>query len=504
VQDVSSPYDWRRRRAGILLHPTSLAGRHGIGDFGDRADEWIAFLAAAGARVWQVLPLGPVGFGGSPYAALSAFAGNPLLISLDRLAGDGLLSAEEVARTPGSPSGPVDYPAVQAAKSATLALAHARFRAGASDHGAYHDFVEREQSWLEDWALYAALREQFGNRPWTHWDPALRSRQPAALAVWRERLAERVDFHRFVQWVFFEQWRRVRRLANERDILILGDLPIFVAHDSADVWARQEIFVLDADGQPSVVAGVPPDFFSKTGQRWGNPLYRWEVLAQRGYDWWIERLRATLALVDLVRIDHFRGFESYWEVPADEPTAVHGAWRPGPGKAFFDAMEAALGKLPIVVEDLGLITPEVVALRDQLGYPGMKVLQFAFSDVPANPYLPFQYERNAVVYTGTHDNDTTVGWYAAADEAERDLARRYLGVPGTDIAWDFIRLALASVAELAIAPLQDLLSLGSEARMNFPGKVDGNWTWRVAPDALRPEVAARFRELCGVYGRLGA
>ncbi|MCS6803117.1 MAG: 4-alpha-glucanotransferase [Chloroflexota bacterium] len=504
MQDNHPPYDWRRRRAGIVLHPTSLPGRHGVGDLGPVAEEWIDFLADAGARLWQILPLGPVGTGGSPYAALSAFAGNPLLISLERLADEGLLTAEEVASTPGSPQGPVDYRAAHVAKSAALALAHARFVSGKGDRRSYHEFIVRERGWLEDWALYAALREHFGGRPWTAWDPALRSRQPEALTAWRERLADRVDYHRFVQWVFFTQWHRIRQRANERGIWILGDLPIFVAHDSADVWAQQDLFFLDERGEPTVVAGVPPDFFSKTGQRWGNPLYRWDMLAARGYDWWIARLRAMLALVDLVRIDHFRGFESYWEVPADAPTALNGTWRPGPGKAVFEAMEAALGPLPIIVEDLGLITPEVIALRDALGYPGMKVLQFAFTDVPANPYLPFHYERNAVVYTGTHDNDTTTGWYASATETERDLVRRYLGVPGTDIAWDFIRLALASVAELAIVPLQDLLSLGSEARMNVPGQAEGNWTWRVAPDALRPAIAARFRELCQLYGRLGA
>ncbi|GIW06033.1 MAG: 4-alpha-glucanotransferase [Dehalococcoidia bacterium] len=498
-----STYDWRRRRAGVLLHPTSLPGPHGIGDLGDVVDDWIAFLDAAGARLWQILPLGPVGYGNSPYAALSAFAGNPLLISLDRLAEAGLLTARELADVPGSREGPVDFQAVQEAKSAALALAHVRFAAGGGDHDAFGDFVRQQQGWLEDWALYAALREHFDHRPWTEWEPALRRREPETLATWRDRLARRIEYHRFVQWVFFEQWNRVRRLAHARGIQILGDVPIFVAHDSADVWARPEIFSLDEDGKALVVAGVPPDYFSATGQRWGNPLYRWDVLAERSYDWWIERLRATLALVDLVRLDHFRGFESYWEIPADEPTAINGRWRPGPGRAFFRAMEQALGTLPIVVEDLGLITPEVSALRDELGYPGMKVLQFAFTNDPANPYLPFHYERNTVVYTGTHDNDTTAGWYASADEAERDLVRRYLGVAGTDIAWDFIRLALSSVAELAIAPLQDLLSLGSEARMNLPGKPEGNWSWRVAPSALRPEIAARFRELCRLYGRLG-
>jgi 4-alpha-glucanotransferase len=503
VNDEPASYDWRRRRAGILLHPTSLASRHGIGDLGERADEWIEFLAAAGARLWQILPLGPLGYGASPYAALSAFAGNPLLISLDRLVDDGWLTAAEAAAVPGSEAGPVDYRVVHQAKPAALALAHARFVASGRQPDAYRAFVAREAGWLEDWALFAALREHFTDRPWTAWEPAVRRRQPEALVAWRERLAQRIEYHRFVQWVFFEQWGRVRHLANTRGIQILGDLPIFVAHDSADVWARPEIFALDERGQPTVVAGVPPDLFSATGQRWGNPLYRWEVLAERGYDWWVERLRATLAMVDLVRIDHFRGFESYWEVPADEATAVKGVWRPGPGKAFFDAMERALGALPIVVEDLGLITPEVTALREALGYPGMRVLQFAFNNGPANPYLPFHYERSAVVYTGTHDNDTTVGWYAAAGEEERDLVRRYLGVSGTDIAWDLIRVALSSVAEVAVAPLQDLLSLGSEARMNVPGQLEGNWTWRVAPGALRPEVAARFRGLCHLYGRLG-
>ncbi|MFN8532936.1 MAG: 4-alpha-glucanotransferase [Dehalococcoidia bacterium] len=501
--DSSKPATSARwaRRAGVLLHPTSLPSRHGVGDLGPSTDAWLDFLTAASARLWQILPLGPPGFGNSPYAALSAFALNPLLVSLDRLADDGLLSAQELASVPERPDGPVDFIAVEAAKSAAVALAHRRFVEQGRSNQRFHWFVEAERAWLEDWALFAVLRDQFNGQSWTRWDPPLRRRDPEALESARTTLADRLDYHRFVQWVANEQWDFVRRTANGKGIGILGDLPIFVAHDSADVWARPEIFRLNELGESTVVAGVPPDFFSETGQRWGNPLYRWDVLAERNYDWWVERLRRTLALVDLVRIDHFRGFEAYWEVPASSPTAIEGSWQPGPGAPFFEAITAALGDLPIVVEDLGLITPQVTALRDAFGYPGMKVLQFAFGDTSDNPYLPFNYERHCLVYTGTHDNDTTAGWYRTASETVRDRIRRYLGVSGDDIAWDLIRLALGSVAEIAITPCQDLLSLGSEARMNEPGKPTGNWTWRIGPGALRPEIARRMDDLISLYGR---
>ncbi|GIW10552.1 MAG: 4-alpha-glucanotransferase [Dehalococcoidia bacterium] len=497
-----TPPDWRRRRAGILLHPTSLPGPHAIGDLGPVARRWLDFLTAAGARLWQVLPLGPVGFGHSPYAALSAFAGNPLLISLEDLVTDGWLAPHELAELPDLSEGPADYARAYALKEPLLTRAHERFRQ-AGGHPDYAAFCAQEAPWLEDWALFAALREQFGGQAWTSWDPALVHRDPTALTHWQERLAPRRDYHRFVQWLFFRQWRALRQRANARGIALIGDLPIFVSHDSADVWTHPDFFALDQHGQPTVVAGVPPDYFSATGQRWGNPLYRWEVLAASGYAWWVARVRHALSWFDLVRLDHFRGFVATWEIPARETTAVNGRWVPGPGRALFDALQAALGPLPILVEDLGIITPDVEALRDELGLPGMKVLQFAFGSGPANPYLPYQYPQRCVVYTGTHDNDTTVGWYAHASEPERDAARRYLAVPGHDIAWDFIRLALASVAIFALAPLQDLLALGSEGRLNVPGASAGNWVWRVSEQALAPGIAARFRELCQVYGRLG-
>lgn len=497
-------YDWRDRQAGVLLHPTSLPGRHGIGDLGAVAGQFLQFLAAAGARLWQVLPLGPAGTGNSPYACRSAFAGNPLLIALDDVAQMGLLTPEDLDTVPVTESGPVTYDAVKSAKGRALRLAYNHFREDARGFGEeLTEFCRSQRYWLDDWALFEALSECNPGKPWPAWDSRLAGRDPAALDRARQELADAVPFHRFVQWLFFRQWHALRRRANELGIQVVGDIPIFIAHDSADVWARQDLFYLDDAGNPTVVAGVPPDYFSATGQRWGNPLYRWDVIRGEGYAWWIERLRSSFELVDLLRIDHFRGFDSYWEIPADEMTAVNGCWRPGPGRHIFDVMEQALGGLPIIVEDLGENTESTIALRDALGYPGMKVMHFAFDGDSSNPFLPFNYERNFVAYTGTHDNNTTAGWYAEQDEQTRDRIRRYLRTDGGDIAWDLIRCVLSSVAQRAVIPLQDLLSLGKEARMNVPGHASGNWTWRVERHQLSSSVAGRFREMVHVYGRDG-
>jgi 4-alpha-glucanotransferase len=493
----------RTRSSGILLHPTSLPGTGGVGDLGLAAHRFVDFLAAAKQSLWQFLPLGPVGLGNSPYAARSAFAGNPLLIDLDRLVECGWLTDLEQGEGAGGPPDRVRYDQASASKQATIARAHRRFEADArpDERAEFEQFRARQRGWLDDFALFMALKEVHKESAWFDWDEALVRRQPEALEAARRELAASVRREQFAQYLFFKQWGALKSYANAHGIRLVGDIPIFVAHDSADVWAHQDLFFLDPTGRATVVAGVPPDLFSATGQRWGNPLYRWARLAEQGYAWWIERFRHTFQLVDIARLDHFRGFQAYWEVPAAHATAETGRWVAGPGAALFEAVEAALGRVPVIVEDLGLITPEVVLLRDRLGYPGMKVLQFAFGDDATNPYLPHNYTQDCVVYTGTHDNDTTVGWFASLPEAERHNVRRYLGTHGDDIAWDLIRCALASVADTAIVPLQDVLALGSEARMNLPGKPDGNWAWRYREDQLRPEHAERLAELTEVYGR---
>ncbi|HEY5907226.1 MAG TPA: 4-alpha-glucanotransferase [Vicinamibacteria bacterium] len=503
-----------RRTAGILLHPTSLPGPYGIGDLGPECFRFLDFLAAAGQGLWQVLPLGPTGYGDSPYQCFSAFAGNPLLISLDALAEDGLLSKADLAKRPAFPAKTVDFGAVIAWKRPLLDKAFAAFekkKSGAQAE-AFETFITREAGWLDDFALFMAMKESHDGRAWPAWEDELVQRDAAALARAREAHGSRVRAVAFFQYLFFEHWAKVRKAAHERGIRILGDIPIFVSHDSADVWSHPELFHLSADGSAAKVAGVPPDYFSATGQLWGNPLYRWDVLARDGYAWWIDRFRGTLRLVDLVRLDHFRGFEAYWEIPGGEPTAVNGHWVKGPGAEFFLALERGLGQLPVVAEDLGVITPEVAALRDRFGLPGMAILQFAWgSDDQANDFLPYNYPRNKVVYTGGHDNDTTVGWWTAGvgdstrSEAEvareRDFCLRYLGSDGREIHWDFIRAVLASVADTAVVPVQDLLGLGNEARMNLPGRLGGNWLFRYEAGALDEAVTQRLRGMTQTYGR---
>jgi 4-alpha-glucanotransferase len=469
------------RSAGVLLHPSSLPGR-GIGDLGEHAHRFVDWLAGAEQSLWQVLPLVPVDEGGSPYNGLSAVGGNPFLIAPDLLVSDGLLPAEAVTTWPVD-ADPVDYPAVWRWKKELLAGAHRAFRSGAapglgSEFAAYR---EANAAWLEDLALFLALREHNGGAPWTAWAPELRERVPEALDGWGRELAGEVERHAFVQFLFHRQWQALRAHARSRGIRIIGDVPIFVAHDSADVWAHRELFKLDERGEPTVVAGVPPDYFSETGQRWGNPLYDWDAMQREGYRWWIQRFRLTLEQVDVVRVDHFRGFEAFWEVPATEPTAVRGIWRQGPGRALFDAVSAALGELPLIAEDLGLITPAVEALRDELALPGMRVLEFAFDGNPENPHLPANYPRRAVAYPGTHDNATAAGWWEAAPPAERRLAGEVLDVESEPVNRAAIAAVWRSEADWAIAALQDVLGLGSEARMNTPGTITGNWRWRVAP-----------------------
>ena len=481
-----------QRSAGILLHPTSLPGLYGIGELGPEALEFVGFLHDAGQKLWQILPLNPTGGDGSPYSSYSAFAGNPLLISTRRLEEDGLLTSN----VPEVSHGPVDYPAVISAKTRLLREAYGKMKAGRE----FREFREEHEVWLGDYALYMALKGKYGGRPWNEWDEGISKRQSGALEEARRELEEEIRFHEFTQYLFFRHWADVKAAANEAGIEVIGDLPIFVSHDSADVWTNQDLFLLDSSGNPTAVAGVPPDYFSETGQLWGNPLYDWEALREDGYSWWVERMRMALTLYDAVRVDHFRGFEAYWEIPADEETAQNGRWVKGPGEDVFRAFEKSLGELPIIAEDLGEITPEVEALRDELNLPGMKVLQFAFSG-PGNAFLPHEYEgSNWIVYTGTHDNDTTAGWWQSAGTEGRNFARRYLGKEFVSV-WDFIRAAHSSVAARAVVPMQDVLELGPEHRMNVPGTARGNWTWRLEKSALTPALAGRLRHLTETYGR---
>ena len=503
------------RSSGVLLHPTSLPGGFGVGDLGPSAFEFIDFLASAGQRLWQVLPLGPTGYGDSPYQSFSAFAGNPLLISLERLVEDGMLTKAEAGSEIRQPT--IDFPAVIAHRRALWPLVLDRFDRQASPpmRDRFDGFCTERAIWLDDFALFMAVKDAQGQVAWTAWETDIAHRDPAAVARWSVRCARELRLHKLTQFLFFEQWRRLHAACRERSIRIMGDLPIFVAHDSADVWARRELFRLDEDGRPTVLAGVPPDYFSATGQLWGNPHYRWDVIGQTGYAWWIERFRALLSSVDLVRVDHFRGFEASWEVPGGAALAVQGQWVKGPGASLFDAVRSALKltSLPLVAENLGVITPEVEELRGRLGLPGMAILQFAFGNDPQAPdFKPHNYPRNLVVYTGTHDNDTTAGWWSGADghstrsgseiELEREHARIYLGLDGRDVHWEFIRAVLASVANTAIVPVQDLLGLGSEARMNRPGTISGNWRWRLVPGQLTHDTATRLALMTEIYDRV--
>ena len=503
-QSAAAPSaDQPRRTAGVLLHPTSLPGRFGIGDLGDELLAFLDWAQNAGLRVWQVLPLNAPGYGNSPYGCQSSYAGNPLLISPQRLVEAGLLPRDAIEHVPEFPADYVDFHRVAALKQELLARSYAHFSAHGSDEQrqALAAFASHN-AWLSEWALYAALKEKHSGKPWTAWPAGLAARERDAIADARLKLVDAIRFHEYVQWVFFDQWAAVRKAAHARGIRIMGDVPIYVAGDSADVWANREIFQLDDHGEPTVVAGVPPDYFSETGQRWGNPLYRWDLLRQTKFRWWVSRFRAALRFADVVRVDHFRGFAAYWEIPASEPTAMHGRWMPGPGRALFDAVRDGLGDLPLIAEDLGFITPEVHELRRAIGVPGMKILQFAFAQ-PENPHLPHCYEPHTVVYTGTHDNDTARGWYEQATPHEHEAVAAYLGVTSADeIAASLIRAAYTSVAEMAIVPVQDILDLGSDARMNLPGAEHDNWSWRLAAGALSAEHAEALRALAEVSGRI--
>ncbi|HKV86339.1 MAG TPA: 4-alpha-glucanotransferase [Ktedonobacterales bacterium] len=491
------------RAAGILLHPSSLPGPYGIGDLGPAALQFLDQLAASGMKLWQVLPLGPTGYGNSPYALVSAFAGNPLLVSPDRLVEDGLLTPTDIAATPAESTRRVNFARVVPWKSELLRLAHRRYLGGAARalRPEFEAFRATHRAWLDEYTLYTALKSAHDGAAWVEWDSALSRRAPAALASANARLRDERDYHAFAQFLFFRQWAALRRAAGERGVHIIGDLAIFVAHDSVDVWANPELFRLDERGWPEVVAGVPPDYFSATGQRWGNPLYHWDTLKQTGYAWWIDRVRQALALNDYIRLDHFRGFHAYWEVPASCPTAAEGRWARGPGDELFHAIRAALGDVPFIAEDLGVITPGVRALRRRLRFPGMKVMQFGFSGDSGNIHLPHHYTLETIVYTGTHDNDTTRAWFASLSECERSRALEYLDCAPRDLVWKMIRSALASVANLAVIPLQDALELGSEGRMNQPSRPDGNWEWRLRDGEFSPAIVERLATYTSLYGR---
>ena len=498
-----------QRASGVLLHPTCLPSPYGIGDLGKSAYEFIDFLARSGQKLWQVLPLGPTGYEHSPYIMnFSTFAGNPLLISLDTLAEEGLLNAAEV--TPLKDENPtrIDFDRVISHKTKFLQVAFEKFQQSTNNQNSeYEQFCHSQSYWLDDYVLFISLLEANEGKSWNYWDRAIARRESAALQAARDSLKESIAYQKFIQFKFFEQWKQLRKYANDKNIQIVGDISIYVCHNSSDVWSSPEIFKLDPQTfEPTYIAGVPPDYFSATGQLWGNPVYNWEKLQQTNFAWWIQRFQATLEYVDIVRVDHFRGFEAYWQVPAEEETAINGEWIEAPGGEFFETLGNALGSLPIMAEDLGIITPEVEELRDRFQFPGMRILQFAFGDDSNNAYLPHNYVRNSVVYPGTHDNDTAIGWWNKASDKEKQFVAKYLGYKSVaeiaEINWEFIQMALASVADLAILPLQDILGLDDRARMNDPSVNAGNWRWRYESSAmLTPQLCDRLLEMMQIYSR---
>jgi len=494
------------RSGGILFHPTSLPGPYGIGDLGPQAFRFVDWLTSTGCKLWQVLPLGPTGYGDSPYQCFSAFAGNPYLISFDGLIEDGLLTQDDFADMPDFNASRVDFGLLIPWKLDLLLKAFSRFQSASDDlRKEFDSFFANNASWLDDYALFMSLKESNGGGAWNEWSEDLRKRKKSAMDKARTEHAESMLRYSFYQFIFFRQWTKLRAYANERGVKIIGDIPIFIAYDSADAWSNQDLFFLGEDSLPTVVAGVPPDYFSATGQLWGNPLYRWDVHKKTGYAWWLERFRSVLNLVDIVRVDHFRGFAGYWEIPFGQPTAEHGQWVTGPGSDFFNAMNKGLlqgndSELPIIAEDLGVITPDVVELRDSFNLPGMRILQFGFSGAD-NPFLPHNYVSNCVAYTGTHDNDTARGWLETAPQNEREYAFRYLNTDPNRFVWDMIRSVWSSVAVYAVAPMQDALNLGTEARMNFPSKLGGNWEWRMSEKDMGEELARSLRELNGLFLR---
>lgn len=495
-----------KRSAGILLHPTSLPSNFGIGDFGKDAYRFIDFLADSKQKLWQVLPLGPTSFGDSPYQCLSAFAGNPLLISFEKLIEDGIVSDKIIRDTPNFPDDKVIYGEVINFKFDVLKRIFYEFveRKEQSLNKLFEEFCINEKHWLDDYALFIAIKNHFDGRPWNEWDEDIAQRSDKAIKHYQKKLSKEIEFNRFVQFLFFHQWFELKSYANSKGIKVIGDLPIFVAFDSADVWVNRHLFEVSHDGKPLFIAGVPPDYFSPTGQRWGNPHYKWELMEKDDYKWWRERIASLLKMTDIIRIDHFRGFYNYWKIPGDAPTAEKGEWVLGPGEKFFSTLEKYFGKLPIIAEDLGILVPEVYQLRDKFNFPGMKILQFAFGSNGENKFLPHNHLTNCVVYTGSHDNDTTLGWWYSIQNDGTDTKEFFLtysGSDGKDICKDIIRLAYSSVANTVIIPLQDFLRLGSEARMNFPGKPDGNWAWRFKWDKITKDLIDEINNLVLVFER---
>lgn len=503
------------RASGILMHITSLPGKHGIGDLGEEAYHFADFLKDSGQHLWQMLPVGPPGYGNVPYQSSSAFAGNPLLISLDKLMEAGLLERDDLAKVPEFPKNVIDFDRVTRFKMPLLYRACREFQAKAeeSKKADFEEFCWKNFSWLDNFALFTAIKTKQGFSSWNTWEQDIRHHKLSAIKDWQKKLDAETQCQQLLQYFFYKQWISLKKYCNDNGIKLIGDIPVFVALDSADVWAHTEMFFLDDAGNPTVIAGVPPDYFSKTGQLWGNPLYRWEFLKNDNYRWWVERIRSACTLFDFIRIDHFRGFEKYWAIPGGDKTAERGQWQPGPGAGLFELLEKELGTLPVIAEDLGVITPEVESLRDRFGFPGMRVLQFAFNGDPkGNYHLPHLHKENCVAYTGTHDNTTSVGWFRCEDiqdttqnynERQKEIERalQYLGTDGSQINWDFIRLALTSVADTAIIPMQDVLGLGNEARMNTPGTITGNWLWRLAPGPIPDEIKDRLKELTWLAGR---
>ena len=492
-----------QRASGVLLHPTALPGPFRLGDLGEEAFLFVDFLVKAGQSLWQILPLGPTGYGHSPYNALSAFACNPALIDLQQLADVGDLDGSEL-NVIIKKNVDVDFSQAHTLKSSILLQAGRQFFSQPTTvrHQDFKAFCLEQADWLEDFSLFMALRDTFGGKAWYEWPEELRTRQPKALQEWQDRLRESCQLHNYQQFVFAGQWHKLKTYANRNGIQLFGDIPIFVAYDSADVWANQRLFQLDDQGRATAIAGVPPDYFSETGQRWGNPLYRWEQLAAEDFHWWLKRFENQLQRTDIVRIDHFRGFQACWSIPASEETAINGHWEEVPGRKLFERLQEQKGNLPIVAEDLGVITPEVEQLRDDFGFPGMKILQFAFDSGPDNPYLPENYSSNSVVYTGTHDNDTTLGWWRGLTTGQKDRVQDYLGTPLPDIPWELIQLAMSSAADLCVIPCQDILSLDKESRFNTPGQAMGNWGWQITSGQLTDALADRLLKLTEKYHRL--
>ncbi|MEG8946433.1 4-alpha-glucanotransferase [Rosettibacter firmus] len=491
------------RSAGILLHPTSLPSKYGIGDFGYDAFKFIDFLVEIKQSLWQILPLGPTGYGNSPYQCFSAFAGNPLLISPDKLKEENLLHDDDLNNLPETNPSYVDYGQIINYKNTLLRKAYENFKDRTSSHD-FQKFREDNNYWLEDFAFFMALKNYHNGIVWSKWDKEIAFRKKDAIKKWKEKLYDEILFHEFVQYIFFKQWKEIKDYANSKGIKIIGDVPIYIAYDSADLWANRHLFTVDEEGNLEFVAGVPPDYFSKTGQLWGNPLYKWDIMEKNKFDWWIKRFSKMLELVDIIRIDHFRGFEAYYKIPGTAPTAETGEWVKAPGEKLFNTIIKKLGDIPILAEDLGVITKEVNELRMKFNFPGMKILQFAFGKTGEKRFLPHNHEKHCVVYTGSHDNDTTSGFFKKEKEMNSDVfkhAQFYMNYYGDDMCYQLIRLAYSSVADIVIIPMQDILNLDSYARMNFPGKPDGNWTWRFTWDQINDDIKNKISKLIMLYER---